>query len=93
MVFDMVLMQHTVEQTNTCAWQYIRKCVAPFIFCSRLKEWQDVIVDQMYVVLALFMLTGILQNQYKCHTSAQDSNLDTCKECRRPKVLKVQQTT
>jgi hypothetical protein len=48
MAFDIVIMQHTVEQTNKYAWQYVRKSVAPFIFCFRLKEWQDVIVDQMY---------------------------------------------
>jgi hypothetical protein len=57
---DIVLMQHTVKDTNKYARQQA-KIVTPFTFFSRIRKWQDATVDEMYVVLALFMLMGILQ--------------------------------
>jgi hypothetical protein len=60
-LFDLSLVQHIVEKTNKCAQQEIAKRVAPFTFCSRIRKWKDVTVDEMYVVLALFMLMEIVQ--------------------------------
>jgi hypothetical protein len=57
---DIDLMQHTVKDTNKYAWQQA-KIVTPFTFRSRITKWQDATVDEMNVVLALFMLMGILQ--------------------------------
>jgi hypothetical protein len=59
--FDTVLMQHITEGTNRYAQQKIAKNVTPSTFCSRIRKWQDVTVDEMFLVLALFMLMGILQ--------------------------------
>jgi hypothetical protein len=62
-LFDIVLMQHTVEETNRYAQQKIAKSTTPFTFHSRIRKWQDVTVNETYVVLALFMLMRILQKQ------------------------------
>jgi hypothetical protein len=58
---DIVVMQHIVEETKEYAQEQIEKSITPFTFHSRIRKWQDVTVDEMYVVLALFMLMGILQ--------------------------------
>jgi hypothetical protein len=59
-LFELCLVQHIVEETNECAQQQVAKYAAPFIFCSRIRKWKDVTVDEMCVVLALFMLMGIV---------------------------------
>jgi hypothetical protein len=58
---DMRLLQHIVEETNKYAQQQIAKSAAPLTFCSRIRKWKNVTVDEMYVVLALFMLMGTVQ--------------------------------
>jgi hypothetical protein len=60
-LFDLSLVQHVVEETNKYAQQQVAKRAVPFIFCSRIRKGKDVTVDEMYVVLALFMLMGIVQ--------------------------------
>jgi hypothetical protein len=50
--------------TTHCRWsqqQEISKSIRPLTFCSRIRKWEDVTVDNMYVVLPLFMLLGIIQ--------------------------------
>jgi hypothetical protein len=60
-LFDLSLVQDIVEETNKCAQQQIDKCAAPFTFCSRIRKGKDVTVDEMYFVLALFMLMEIVE--------------------------------
>jgi hypothetical protein len=60
-IFDIVLVQLIVDETNKYAQQEISKSIKPRTFSSRIRKWEDVTVDKMYVVLALFMLTGIVQ--------------------------------
>jgi hypothetical protein len=60
-VFDIVLVQLIVDETNRHAQQEILKSIRPLTFCSRIRKWEDVTADEMYVVLALFMLIGIIQ--------------------------------
>jgi hypothetical protein len=58
---DLSLVQHIVEDTNKYAQQQMAKRAAPFTFCSRIRKWKGVTVDEMHVVLALFMLMEIVQ--------------------------------
>ncbi|XP_068082602.1 piggyBac transposable element-derived protein 4-like [Anabrus simplex] len=53
----------TVEQTNTYAKQHMMAhgMLFPFPFRSRVNEWIPVTVAEMYIVFALYMLTGIVQ--------------------------------
>jgi uncharacterized membrane protein YhaH (DUF805 family) len=37
------------------------KTVSPFTFRITIRKWEDIKMDEMYMVLALFMLMGILQ--------------------------------
>jgi hypothetical protein len=60
-IFDIALVQLIVDETNRYAQQEISKSIRPHTFHSRLRKWEDVTVDEMYVVLALIMLTGIVQ--------------------------------
>jgi hypothetical protein len=60
-IFDNALVQHIVDETNRYAQQEIAKSVRPLTFRSRIWKWEDVTVHEMYVVLALIMLTGIVQ--------------------------------
>ncbi|XP_023703521.1 piggyBac transposable element-derived protein 4-like [Cryptotermes secundus] len=60
-IFDIAIVQLIVDETNRYAQQEIAKSVRPLTFRSRLWKWEDVTVDEMYVVLALIMLTGIVQ--------------------------------
>jgi hypothetical protein len=59
--FLTALMQLNIGETNGYAQQEISKVVRPFTFCSRIRKWEDITVDEMYVVLAVFMLMGIEQ--------------------------------
>jgi hypothetical protein len=60
-IFDNDLVQHIVDETNKYAQQEIAKSVRPLTFRSRIRKWEDVTVHEMYVVLALIMLTGIVR--------------------------------
>ncbi|PNF40920.1 hypothetical protein B7P43_G14977 [Cryptotermes secundus] len=60
-IFDISLVQLIVDETNRYAQQEISKIARPLTFRSRIRKWEDVTVDEMYVVLALIMLTGIDQ--------------------------------
>jgi hypothetical protein len=60
-IFDIALAQLIVDKTNGYAQQEISKSIKPLTFHSRIQKWEDVTVDEMYVVLALFMLIGIVQ--------------------------------
>jgi hypothetical protein len=60
-LFDLSLVQHIVQDTNKYAQQQMAKSAAPFTSSSRIRKWKDVTVNEMYVVLALFMLMGIVQ--------------------------------
>jgi hypothetical protein len=53
-IFDIALVQLIADETNTYAQQEISKGVCPFIFRSRIrKKWENVTVDEQYVVLVL----------------------------------------
>jgi hypothetical protein len=60
-IFDIDLVQLIVDETNKYAQQEISKSIKPLTFCSRIRKWEDVTVDEMYVVLMLFMLIGNVQ--------------------------------
>jgi hypothetical protein len=55
------IMQLIVDKTNRYAQQEISKSINPFTFHSRIRQWEDVIVDEMHVALALCTLMGIVQ--------------------------------
>ena len=60
MFFDDQLVELIVRETNTYATQKIQ--ARGFIpFRSRMRDWKPVTKDEMYVVLAIFMLMGIIQ--------------------------------
>jgi len=59
MFFDDELVELIVRKTNTYAGQKIQaRSLIPL--CSRMWDWKPVTKDKMYVVLALFMLMGII---------------------------------
>jgi len=61
MFFDDELVELIVRETNTYAAQKIQ--ARSFIpLRSRMRDWKPLTKDNMYVVLALFMLMGIIQN-------------------------------
>ena len=54
-----------MRKTNTYAAQKVQ--ARSFIpLCSRMRDWKPVTKDKMYVVLALFMLMGIIQKPKVC---------------------------
>jgi hypothetical protein len=58
--FDDELIKPIVLETNTYAAQKLQ--TRSFIpFRSRIRDWKPVTTDEMYVVLALFMLMGIIK--------------------------------
>ena len=60
MCFDDQLVELIVRETNTYATQKIQ--ARGFVpLRSRMRDWKLVTKDEMYVVLALFMLMGIIQ--------------------------------
>jgi hypothetical protein len=60
MVFEYELMELTIRERNTYAVQKLQ--ARSFIpLRSRMWDWKPVSKDEMYVVLALFMLMGIIQ--------------------------------
>jgi hypothetical protein len=60
MYFTDDLMDPIVRETNTYAEQKIQ-ATSNTPFRSRMRNWKPVTRDEMYVVLALFMLMGIIQ--------------------------------
>jgi hypothetical protein len=50
-IFDIALVQLIVDETNKYAEQEILKSVNPFTFCSGIRKWEDVTVDEMYMIL------------------------------------------
>jgi hypothetical protein len=60
-ISDITLVQLIVDETNRYTRQEILKSVNPFTFHSRLRKQEDVKVGEMYMVLFLFMLMGIIQ--------------------------------
>jgi hypothetical protein len=60
-IFGISLVQLIVDETNRYAQQEISKSIRPHTCRSRFRKWEDVTVEEMYVVLALIMLTGIVQ--------------------------------
>jgi len=78
MFFDDQLVELIVRETNTYAAQKIQaKSFIPLR--SRMRNWKPVTKDEMYVVLALFMLMGIIQKptlrSYFSKNSFADSKL------------------
>ena len=62
--FDDELVELIVRETNTYAAQKIQ--ARSFIpLRSRMQDWKPVTKDEMYVILALFMLMGIIQAHTK----------------------------
>ena len=60
---DDKLVERIVRETNNYAAQKIQ--ARSFIpLRSRMRNWKPVTKDKMYVVLALFMLMGIIQKQF-----------------------------
>jgi hypothetical protein len=60
-IFYIALVQLIVDETNKYVQQEISKSIRPLTFRSRIRKWEDVTVDEMYMGLALFMLIGIIQ--------------------------------
>jgi hypothetical protein len=60
-ISDVALVRLIIDETNRYAQQEISKNVKSFTFCFRIRKWEDVTIDEMYVVLAVFMLMGIVQ--------------------------------
>jgi hypothetical protein len=60
-IFDISLVQLIVDERNRYAQQEISKIARPLSFHSRIRKWEDVTLDEMYVVLAIIMLAGIAQ--------------------------------
>jgi hypothetical protein len=56
------LVQFTAHEANRCAQLEISKSVNPFTFCFRIRKWEYVTVDEIYMILAVFMLMGIVVN-------------------------------
>jgi hypothetical protein len=52
-IFDNALVQHIVDETNRYAQQEIAKSIRPLTFHSRIRKWEDVTVDEMYVYKSL----------------------------------------
>jgi hypothetical protein len=59
---DVALVQLIVDEMKRYAEQEILN-VNPFTFCCRIRIWKDVTVDETNVILALFMLIGLVQKQ------------------------------
>ena len=60
MFFDDELVELIMRETNTYTAQKIQ--ARSFIpLRSRMRDWKPVTTDEIYVVLALFMLVGIIQ--------------------------------
>jgi hypothetical protein len=60
-IFNIALVQLIVDESNRYAQQEISKITRPLPFRSRIWKWVDVTLDEMYVILAIIMLTGIAQ--------------------------------
>jgi hypothetical protein len=60
-IFDTVVVQVIVSESNRHAQQEISKASGPIMFLSGITKWDIVIVYKVYVVLAVFMLMGIVQ--------------------------------
>jgi hypothetical protein len=59
--FDTDIIQTIVTETNRYAKQFKNTRDNIFSKRSRVNEWQPVIAEEIYVVLALFMLMGTVQ--------------------------------
>ena len=59
--FDLELISIIVRETNRYAEQYMKKCGMLFSKRSRVWDWKPVSADDIYIVLAIFMLMGIVQ--------------------------------
>jgi hypothetical protein len=60
MFFDEELMELIVRETNTYAAQKIQ--ARSFIpLRSTMRDWKPITTDEIYVLLAIFMLMGIIQ--------------------------------
>jgi len=60
MFFDDELVELIVRETNTYATKKVQ--ARRFISMrSRMRDWKPVTKEEIYVVLALFMLKGIIQ--------------------------------
>ena len=60
MFFDDELMELIVRETNTYAAQKIQ-AISFIPFYSTMRDWKPVTKDELYDVLALFILMGIIQ--------------------------------
>jgi hypothetical protein len=63
-ILHTALLQLIVDETNRFAQQEISESISPFTFHSMIGKCEYVSVDEMYVVLALFMLLSTVQNAY-----------------------------
>lgn len=60
-IFAIALGQLIVDVTNRYGQQEIWKIIITFTPHSRIRKWEDFTVDELYMVLALFMLVGTVQ--------------------------------
>jgi uncharacterized membrane protein len=60
-IFDKELVELIVAQMNLYMQQYILVCGANLGTRFRVRKWEDVTIDKLYMVIALFMLMGIIQ--------------------------------
>jgi hypothetical protein len=68
-ILDIARVKLTVDETGRYTQQEILKSVNSFTFCPKTGKWEDVTGDEMHMVLALFMVMGILQRLHLDHTT------------------------
>jgi hypothetical protein len=66
-ISDIALLKLTVGETNRYAQQKILENVSPCTFYSRIRKWEDVTVDKIYVVLAVFMSWALYKSLHLDH--------------------------
>lgn len=75
--FTPELVQLIVRETNLYAEQQIKKKCLPLPRRSRVWEWKPTTEDEIYVVLALFMLMGTVQKPTLCSYFSKNATLAT----------------
>jgi hypothetical protein len=68
-ILNIAVVQLTGDKTNRYSQQDISKSVNCFTFCSNISMQEDVTVEELYLVLPLFMLMGIAQSLTVYHTT------------------------
>jgi hypothetical protein len=63
-IFDIALVQLIVDENNRYGQQEILKSIRPLTFCSRIRNCEDVTVDEMSLVsgahIAVVIMNGVV---------------------------------